>query len=107
MMTKEQLQKEAGDRIHKMRMIRDYTRETLAELAAISSKFLYEIEVGKKCPSADVLYRLCEVLQVKCDYILTGRDAAKSDQRLLRVLDLYSEEQTEQISHILEEIYKL
>lgn len=106
-MTKEQLQKGVGERIYKMRTTRDYTRETLAELAGISSKFLYEIEVGKKCPSADILYRLCEALQVKCDYILTGRDVAKADQRLMHVLDLYSAEQTEKICNILEEIYKL
>ena len=42
------LYKEVGERIYLTRVMRGYTRDTLAELASISPKFLYEIEIGKK-----------------------------------------------------------
>jgi len=73
---------EAGKRIHKIRMMRGFTRKYLAEQAGISSKFLYEIENGKKGFSAHVLYNLCNVLKVDCDYILTGKERPEYLTRL-------------------------
>lgn len=40
--------KNLGKRILSERLLHNYTREYLAELADISPKFLYEIETGKK-----------------------------------------------------------
>ena len=37
---------EVGNRIRLLRERKRYTRENLAEKAGISSKFLYEIEIG-------------------------------------------------------------
>lgn len=73
---------EAGKRIRKTRVMRGYTRKYLAEQADISSKFLYEIENGKKGFSAHVLYNLCNALGVDCDYILTGRERPEYLARL-------------------------
>ena len=39
---------DAGHRIRTIRKQRGYSREYLAELSDISTKFLYEIECGKK-----------------------------------------------------------
>lgn len=65
---------EAGKRIRLMRVERGYTRKHLAEMASVSTKFLYEIENGKKGFSAKVLYKLCKALDVDCGYILTGEE---------------------------------
>lgn len=99
--------KEAGERILLVRLMRGYTRESLAELASISPKFLYEIETGRKGFSAIVLYNLCEALKVDCDYILTGREKAEYDKKLIEVLQLFNNSQTECISAILKQIYEL
>lgn len=99
--------KGAGERIYLTRVMRSYTRETLAELAEISPKFLYEIETGKKGFSAQVLHNLCEALSVDCDYILTGKQEAMYDQSLVGVLELFEKDKTEQITNILKEIYAL
>lgn len=99
--------KKAGERIYLTRVMRGYTRDTLAELASISTKFLYEIETGKKGFSAVVLYNICQALKVDCDYILTGRQKEGYDQKLMKTLQLFNERQTEQISAILKEIYDL
>lgn len=99
--------KEAGERVLLTRIMRGYTREALAELAEISPKFLYEIETGKKGFSALVLYNLCKALHVDSDYILTGKQEVTYDQNLIRVLELFEKNQTEQITNILKQIYEL
>ena len=76
---------EAGKRIRSIRLSRGYTRKHLAEMASISSKFLYEIENGKKGFSAIVLYKLCNALEVDFGYILTGKEkpqAQRADDKL-------------------------
>ena len=97
----------AGERIYLTRVMRGYTRESLAELAQISSKFLYEIETGKKGFSAQVLYNICVALRVDSDYILTGKQEISYDKKLTRVLEMFEKEKTNQISEILKDIYKL
>ena len=62
--------KNLGKRILSERLLHNYTREYLAELADISPKFLYEIETGKKGCSSFVLYRLVKALDIKADSIL-------------------------------------
>ncbi len=99
--------KEAGERILSVRTMRGYTRENLAELASITPKFLYEIETGKKGFSAIVLYNICNALKVDCDYILTGREKIDCDQKLVEILQLFNESQTERLSMILKQIYEL
>lgn len=73
-----------------MREINGYTREAFSEKAQISSKFLYEIELGKKGFSAEILLNISRVLSVSCDYIMTGSNTDK--------------EENEQIAEILESI---
>lgn len=46
--TYEKFNIQIGKKIMKKRLQRGYTREYLAEMADISAKFLYEIEIGKK-----------------------------------------------------------
>ncbi len=101
------LYKDAGERVLITRLMRGYTRESLAELADISPKFLYEIETGKKGFSALVLYNLCQALKVDCDYILTGKKETMYDKGLISILELFEKDKTEQITNILKEIYAL
>lgn len=63
-----------GQRIRGLREIRSYTRRNLAEKIDVSEKFLYEIEMGKKGFSADILYRLAIALAVSCEYIMAGEE---------------------------------
>lgn len=99
--------KEAGERIMLIRVMRGFTREVLAEKAFISTKFLYEIENGKKGFSGFVLYNLCNALSVDCDYILTGKRNINIDQKLIEVMQLFEPNQSERVSIILKQIYAL
>lgn len=63
---------EIGKRVSELRTLHNYSREMLAEKAGISSKFLYEVEMGRKGLSADSLLKISKTLSCSCDYILTG-----------------------------------
>lgn len=91
-----------GDRIRELREIQNYTREAFSEKVDISSKFLYEIETGKKGFSADTLYRISQALSVSCDYIMTGEDVGhKGREKLISELDMLEPKQVSSISNIL------
>lgn len=99
--------KNVGERIYCVRTMRGYTREELAELAGISSKFLYEIESGKKGFSVRVLYSLCQALKINSDYLLTGEKGATYDKNLVMVLELFETDKTNKLVNILRGIYEL
>lgn len=73
------LQSKIGVRIRKLREIKHYSREALAEIVDISAKFLYEIEAGKEGFSAGPLSRLSRALSVSCDYVMFGETEEKYD----------------------------
>lgn len=66
-MDKKQFNQITGAYIQKARGQKQLTRERLAESAGISSKYLYEIEVGNKGCSGYILYSLAEALQVNIE----------------------------------------
>lgn len=79
--------KEIGARIRTLRESDGLSRDKLAERVEISSKFLYEIEMGKKGFSAETLRRLSLALNISSDYLLSGVGEQKlqirKDQMLL------------------------
>lgn len=42
-----------------------WSQYKLAKAAGITQSFMNEIESGKKSPSLEVFFRLCEVLEIK------------------------------------------
>ena len=85
---KNKLNKGIGERIRKLREEKGITREELATRAEITTKFLYEVENGKKGMSANNLCKISRELSSSCDYILLGRNKVNSGSE---VEPLYSE----------------
>lgn len=75
----QEFNKSVGLRIAILRENLGFSREVLSGLAGISSKFLYEIECGKKGMSAYTLNNLARVLGVSADYLLTGNEEGASN----------------------------
>lgn len=69
---------EMGERIKKQRLLNGFSREKLAELADITPRFCYDLELGLKNMSLNTLYKLSSSLHVSTDYILFG-SASKND----------------------------
>lgn len=83
---------EIGKRIKILREANGFTREELAEKAEISSKFLYEVEKGRKGLSADTLLKISKTLSCSCDYILTGELFEKEQHdQAVRLLNSFEE----------------
>lgn len=97
-----------GSRIKYLREMNNYTREVFAEMVGISSKFLYEIETGRKGFSIDTLYNISQTLGVSCDYILTGNTFnPKCDQKIVNVIELFDANQQGRVKDILQLIHDL
>ena len=90
-----------GTRIRYIRELNHYTREELAEYADISSKFLYEIENGQKGLSASNLLKICQALEVSCDYIMTGKGDYECSEELVNILELFDAKQIPNVKKIL------
>lgn len=100
--------KEAGIRIRAIRKTRKMTREGLACKAGISSKFLYEIEQGKKKFSAEILCRIANALDVSCDYIMTGNLVSFEDETgIAEVIALFDSNQQRKVIQLLKLVYEL
>ena len=66
---------ELGARVREIRVTKNLTRDQLASKCELSSKFIYEIEKGKKGLSVESLMKLAKGLSCNCDEILIGEKA--------------------------------
>lgn len=98
--------KEVGMRILKVRCIRGYSREQLAELAGISSKFLYEIETGRKTFTVRIAQKLSIALDVDTDYLLKGEEV-RDVGNLNSVVELFGVEHLVKVEALLRAAYEL
>lgn len=68
-----------GQRIKEQRILKGYSREKLAELADITPRFCYDIELGAKNMSLHTLCNIAAALSVSADYILFGPQSADDE----------------------------
>lgn len=66
--------KEIGERIAHLRTERGFSRDVFARQIGVSSRFLYDLEAGRKGFSVWVLYNISQALSVSCDHVVTGRE---------------------------------
>lgn len=96
-----------GTRIMNLRKDKRYSREQLAELSEISSRFLYEIEIGKKGFSANTLMSLCKALEVSSDYILYGKRKADYEHEIAEIVGKFEPARLKKVEKLLEITYEL
>ena len=63
-----------GNRIAKFRKEKNMTQEELANLVGVSSQAVSKWENDASCPDISLLPRLCEVLGITADELLTGKN---------------------------------
>lgn len=70
-----------GERIKKQRLLNGYSREKLAEMADITPRFCYDLELGLKNMSVNTLLKISEALNVPVGYrfVLPALFAGRSD----------------------------
>lgn len=59
-----------GDRLKQIRESRGFSQKDLADRIGISDQQVYRYENGKSDPTADVLMRIAQELEVSADYLI-------------------------------------
>ena len=90
-----------GLRIRALREANGQTREAFATRINISTKFLYEVESGKKGFSAETLYKISRALSTSSDYIMSGNKHDKIPEKILDILEGFSPDQMPNVQAIL------
>ncbi len=62
--------REIGERVRLYRGKKGWTQEKLAQESEVSSKYIYEIEVGNKVMSIIVFYKLIKALEVDANTLM-------------------------------------
>lgn len=93
---------EMGERLKKQRLLLGYSRERLAEIADITPRFCYDLELGLKNMSLGTLCRLSDALHVSTDYILFG-DCHNEDefQSINSILSLCPKDKISHLEQII------
>lgn len=103
--------KYVGQRLKDCRNICGFSRSELAERVGISEKFLYEIEVGRKNFSAEILYKLVSELSTTCEYIMSGKSEMDHIQKMkgeiLSVTENMSPNELQAVTKVLDVILEI
>lgn len=94
--------KEMGERIYHRRKAIKLTQEELAEKMGVSTQMISNLELGKKAIRPENLIRLCEVLNVSTDYILTGASSSSSIENLLNKIASLTPRELDLINELIE-----
>lgn len=75
MRQKKEIDPKIGERVRTAREAAGLTQERLADMVGVSVQYLSDFERGVVGTSLSTLIRLCEVLLVSSDYLLSIRSA--------------------------------
>jgi transcriptional regulator with XRE-family HTH domain len=85
-----EINKNIGENLKKIRKSRNLTIDALSESAGVSKSMISEIERGIRNPSITIVWNLANTLKVPLNYLLKGEDTDKPT--------LYRMKQSEQLS---------
>lgn len=101
-MGNEELQRAMGERISKRRKQLKITQEQLAAEMDVSTQMISYAEQGRKAIRPENLIKLCSVLDVSADYILTGQAGDRELDAITEKLRLLSGEELSLVESILD-----
>lgn len=94
--------KEIGKRIYERRRQLGYTQEELAELMNVSIQMISNLERGNKAIRIENLLKICSILNVSTDYILTGKQNELDIKELSDQLQKLSPRDNQMIRQIID-----
>jgi len=96
------LLKQMGERIYNRRKLLKFTQEELAEKMSVSTQMISNLELGKKAIRPENLIKLCEVLNVSSDYILTGTNSDFTSEEFCSKFSLLTPQEFKIITEIID-----
>ena len=96
-----------GKRIANARKAAHMTQAELSEKIEVSEKYLSRIECGKQVPSIAIVARICEMLCVSADKLLSLNHSTVSKNIIQNELDDFSVYEQNQIIEIIKIIKEI
>ena len=94
--------KEMGQRIMVRRKSLRMTQEELAEKLGVSTQMISNLELGKKAIRPENLVKVCSVLELSADLILTGTNTKTAVDAVAEKLIQLTAEELQMVSEMID-----
>lgn len=101
-MSKNDLLCQIGKRIAAKRKQLNMTQEELASEMKVSTQMVSNAELGKKAIRPENIVKLCEILHMSADYLLTGKLADTDLKQIIDKLAQCSDTQIKQMEFMID-----
>lgn len=98
--------KEMGQRIMVRRKSLRMTQEELAEKLGVSTQMISNLELGKKGIRPENLARVCDVLGLSADFVLTGTNTKTAVDAVAEKLIQLTAEELQMVSDMIDYMSK-
>lgn len=95
------LLKNMGKRLSQRRKQLDLTQEQLAEKMDVSIQMISNMELGKKAIRPENLLKVCKILDISSDYVLTGEKGEKETTDIFVKINRLSDKELEIIETLI------
>ena len=94
--------KAMGQRILVRRRALRMTQEELAERLGVSAQMISNLELGKKAIRPENLAKVCEVLELSADFVLTGTNTKTAVDAVAEKLTQLTAEELQMVSDMID-----
>ena len=94
--------KEMGQRIMVRRKSLRMTQEELAEKLGVSTQMISNLELGKKAIRPENLAKVCSVLELSADFILTGTNTKTAVDAVAEKLIQMTAEELQMVNEMID-----
>ena len=94
--------KDMGQRIMVRRKALRVTQEELAEKLGVSTQMISNLELGKKAIRPENLAKVCDVLELSADFVLTGSATKTAVDAVAEKLIRLTSEELQMVSDIID-----
>ena len=98
--------KEMGQRIMVRRKSLSMTQEELAEKLGVSTQMISNLELGKKAIRPENLAKVCSVLELSADFILTGTNTKTAVDAVAEKLIQLTAEELQMVNDMIDYMNK-
>ena len=98
--------KEMGQRIMVRRKSLRMTQEELADKLGVSTQMISNLELGKKAIRPENLAKVCEVLSLSADFVLTGTNTKTAVDAVAAKLTQLTAEELQMVSDMIDYMNK-
>ena len=98
--------KEIGERLLERRIQLNLTQQQVCDQLYIMQTHYSRIETGKIGISIEMLLKICEILDVSTDYILTGKISNQGESLLIQYYNKLTEKQKHYVTQHIKLFYE-